>query len=474
MKCFKLFVLICVCMVPNISSASLVINEIAWQGYLGDSNNEWIELFNGGSDTINLDGWLLEASDAVPSINLSGISVGPSEFVLLERTDDSTVPEEIATKFYSGAISNEGESLVLKNSNGSIVDSTDFSSGWGEMQSSSIGTLSRFGNSWREGEATPKSQNISLATEETDEDQEEDIDSDEDSEEDDDTDNSSKSGSSLTQEKLKKKVPKGTIESITHSFVGVPILFESLILDDNNSEIRKGIYAWNMGDGTVLYKTNKEDFSYMYQYPGEYVVTLSFYRYTFGKDLSELDPYIYDEHIITITNYSLTLDEYKSDGTIILKNIGPHTLDMSYWVIQNGDTSFMIPKYTLVRPGKTITFPGRVTGVKGSLFTMQDAQGTFIALREQNKSENFYSQNPENTSQIDSNKDQEEIVDQVDIVTADQKEKIVSLVSYSEQKTMYVGLFVLLAVLISIIVWILFTSRKENEKETIDYEVIEE
>jgi len=459
---------------PNISSASLVINEIAWQGYLGDANNEWIELYNEGSETINLDGWLLEASDGAPSINLSGISVNPSEYILLERTDDSTVPEETASKFYSGALSNEGEDLVLKNSVGTVIDSANFSSGWGEMQSSSTGTLSRFGSSWREGEATPKSQNISLETETDDdeEDESEDGDSENEEEGEEEVATTTKSSSSSIQEKTKKTAPKGTIEAVKQSFVGVPVLFESFLTNDDNTEIRKGIYAWNMGDGTVLYKTKKEDFAYIYQYPGEYVVTLSYYRFTFGKDLSELDPYIYDEHIISITDHSLVLETFKTDGTIVLKNTSSHTLDMSYWSIQSDSLIFTIPKYTLVRAGKTITFPGSVTKLQNSSIVIKDARGEMVpVILEENKSPASEVEKSSTVSKIQDTKTSPVVTDNF---IESNTEDAVSLVSYSDQKTMYVGLFALLAVLISIIIWILFNSKKQSQEEISGYEVIEE
>lgn len=474
MRYWFLFTFSILFFLPSTAQASLIINEIAWQGYLGDANNEWIELYNSGGESINLDGWLLESSDGTPSINLSGVTIESGGFVLLERTDDTTVPEEVASLFYSGALSNEGESLILKNSSGSVIDSANFSSGWDDMESSSVGTMSRFEDSWNEGEATPKAENIALESEGPDTDANGDSDDDSQSEgEEQETEEEGKdkdeAGSKVT---TVLKEPKATIESHKQSFIGIPVPFNSFLTDIDGDEIRRGIYVWNMGDGSVVYKTKKEPFEYTYQYPGEYVVSLSFNKIDFGKEVTELNPFIYDEHIITITDNSITIEDFKEDGTLILKNNASHSLNLSGWVIQNSDSKFTIPKHTVVRPGKTITFPFSVTKISYKPITILNPSGSFVDYSEKQKVEeqttflqedtlennNFASEN--NTTEI--------------LGVANASETIPSLVSFSDQRTMYVGLFALLTILVVIIVWLLFSAGKTKEDDIVEYRIIEE
>ena len=126
----KVFVLIFVLLVfPVFSSASVIINEIAWMGAPESANNEWLELFNNGSEAMGLDGWILEAIDGTPKINLSG-SVSAGGFFLLERTDDSVLPGISADLIYTGALSNSGEILILKNAAGAEIDRVDGSDYW--------------------------------------------------------------------------------------------------------------------------------------------------------------------------------------------------------------------------------------------------------------------------------------------------------------------------------------------------------
>src|SRR3989344_1541843 len=67
----------------------IVINEIAWAGTEASANDEWVELYNRSSYTIDLSRVSLVASDGVPAIALSGIATS-SDYYLLERTDDTT------------------------------------------------------------------------------------------------------------------------------------------------------------------------------------------------------------------------------------------------------------------------------------------------------------------------------------------------------------------------------------------------
>lgn len=103
------------------SILDIVINEVAWMGTTASSNDEWIELYNNTSNSINLGGWILKTADGTPEIKLSG-TISPNGFYLLERTDDSTIPQISADQIYTGALSNEGEDLRLYDKNNILID----------------------------------------------------------------------------------------------------------------------------------------------------------------------------------------------------------------------------------------------------------------------------------------------------------------------------------------------------------------
>ncbi|MGC9469073.1 MAG: lamin tail domain-containing protein [Anaerolineae bacterium] len=111
-------------------AASVVVNEVAWEGTQSDSADEWIELYNTTDRTIDLTGWTLTAADGSPALTLVG-TVSPRAYYLIERTDDATVsdiPADLACSFNYG-LHNDGESLTLRDAFGQIVDTVNADGG---------------------------------------------------------------------------------------------------------------------------------------------------------------------------------------------------------------------------------------------------------------------------------------------------------------------------------------------------------
>lgn len=106
------------------SVRDVIISEVAWAGTQADANDEWIELYNNTNQVISLIGWRLESADGSPSIALSG-TISAHGFFLLERTDDGTVSDIPADQIYTGALSNSGEILILKDPAGNIIDTAN-------------------------------------------------------------------------------------------------------------------------------------------------------------------------------------------------------------------------------------------------------------------------------------------------------------------------------------------------------------
>lgn len=107
----------------NCAWAEVRINEVAWSGTPTSANDEWIELYNSGSESVSLENWTLNATDGAPEITLTG-SIDSGGFYLLERTDDTTVPSLQAQQIYTGSLSNAGEELILKDAEGNEIDRT--------------------------------------------------------------------------------------------------------------------------------------------------------------------------------------------------------------------------------------------------------------------------------------------------------------------------------------------------------------
>ena len=130
--------------------SSILISEVAWAGTLASAHDEWVELYNPGEESINLGGWVL-TDNADIHVRL-GMIVAPYSFVLLERTDDSTVANIPADQIYSGSLRNSGDTLFLLDPAGIIIDSANAAGGaWPARDNSTKATMERRGGDDRSG-----------------------------------------------------------------------------------------------------------------------------------------------------------------------------------------------------------------------------------------------------------------------------------------------------------------------------------
>ncbi|MCK5247108.1 lamin tail domain-containing protein, partial [Candidatus Bipolaricaulota bacterium] len=111
--------------------SDLVISEIAWAGTASNSYDEWIELRNSGEDAVDLAGWQLAFGDTLIPLGEAGEDtldvrttvLEPGAFLILERTDDSTISDITADVLYKGLLPNTGILMELRNPEGVVVDS---------------------------------------------------------------------------------------------------------------------------------------------------------------------------------------------------------------------------------------------------------------------------------------------------------------------------------------------------------------
>ncbi len=107
----------------------VVINEIAWSGTAAGSSHEWVELYNTGSSDVNLTGWVLETGDEDWEVVLSS-RIPAFGYYLMERSTDTVVSNVQADSLYTGALSNRGEDLFLKDISSRTIDAVCFESEW--------------------------------------------------------------------------------------------------------------------------------------------------------------------------------------------------------------------------------------------------------------------------------------------------------------------------------------------------------
>lgn len=120
----------------------VVINEIDWMGTTVSATDEWLELYNNTPAAITITGWTLRSTDGTPGITLNG-TIGAFGYFLLERTDNNSVPDATADQIYTGAMTDTGELLELRDGTGALIDSANQTAGWFAGTTTNRATMSR-------------------------------------------------------------------------------------------------------------------------------------------------------------------------------------------------------------------------------------------------------------------------------------------------------------------------------------------
>ena len=129
---------------PSFGPGAVLINEVAWAGTDASPNDEWIELWNPGTEPIDLADWTItDGGDIL--VSLSG-EIAAFGFYLLERTDDTTVSDIPADRIYTGSLTNGGETLGLLDPSGNLIDSANAAGGaWPAGSTSPRASMERHG-----------------------------------------------------------------------------------------------------------------------------------------------------------------------------------------------------------------------------------------------------------------------------------------------------------------------------------------
>lgn len=328
------------------SSNDVVINEIAWMGTDVSATDEWIELYNNTSGEIDLTGWTLKAIDGTPEITLSGKIVAHGYF-LLERTNDSSVPDTAADQIYAGGLSNTGENLELRDAENNLINLIDCLEGWLTGDNDTKQTMEKTDSQWQTSldvGGTPKSQNSCgeeiLPGEEPPAEE--------------------PSAEGWIPPIVINQPPIADAGLDITALVNQEISFNAIqSYDPDNDPLT---YFWNFGDGAT---DTEEKASHIYLYSGQYIVTLL----VNDGELSDLD-------IITVNIYSPSviisefipnpLGEDKENEWIELFNQSDQIANLTNWQLddqEDGSSPFVFPANSLIAPHQFLVLRSPITKI---------------------------------------------------------------------------------------------------------------
>jgi hypothetical protein len=160
---------------------------------------------------------------------------------------------------------------------------------------------------------------------------------------------------------------------------GIPFSISSQTTTNKGETFNVGKFVWNFGDGMANKVGNSEQFEYIYRYPGEYILTLSYFDNSFSKIPTATD---------RITMKVIPSDIYVSsvgnnaDPFIEIGNKSSYEIILSNWVVTAGSHYFTIPEGTTLLPGKKIKLAPKITGFVGedlNFITISNPSGETIA-----------------------------------------------------------------------------------------------
>lgn len=346
MRAFFIYVIVAILLftIPWIANAAVVINEVAWMGGPASASDEWIELYNDGTDAVSLSGWKVVAEDGAPLISLSG-SIPAGGFYIMERTDDDSAPGVSADKIYTGDLANAGETLKLLDNDTVVVDTVVGGSNWesiGGNNTTKDTPQRQTGATWLTGIPTPKAMNTTTASE-----------------------TGTVAGTSTTST-VKKSVTTGGYKQVVFAYAGEDlstiaggdVMFEGYAVTDKNVRISNAQYQWSFGDGS---RGRGEERLHTYYEPGTYIGVLTVY----GDNQKHKD-----KVIVTVLPADVRVKTISTGakGFIEIENRSSSDVDLSRWHLfvdyargKKSRERFTIPEDTIIMASSSVRFSNRVT-----------------------------------------------------------------------------------------------------------------
>lgn len=342
--------------------AQISISEIMYDVSGSDSGREWVEITNGGIDSVTVatstwkffeDGTnhnlsLFQGSVVIPAGGFAVIADNPAKFLADWPQFGGTIFDSVFS------LGNTGEAVAIKSDTSTVVDEVAYVSSAGGAGDGN--SLQKVSGAWTALAPTPgavnqngqnqdsegREGNFPVATTTTD------TTSDEDN-------SSSVSISSSDSGKTNWPVEPQIISRIVGPYVaiaGADVVFKGEAVGLDKKPIKNIRYLWNFGDGSTK---EGESVMHAYNFPADYVVILEVSSgYLEGSSRVR----------IKIISADIVISEVVAGfgGKIELVNNTPQELDLSWWRIRSGNHFFTLPKNTKMLSAGRLPLSAAVMG----------------------------------------------------------------------------------------------------------------
>lgn len=360
-RCLLIVIVVTFIYWPNFSyltQAEIVFTEIMYNPEGTDSGREWLEIYNSGSESVDLSAYKLLENNVNHKIS----SQNDGESTILESQKYAIIadnPEKFILDFeISGLIldsafslKNEGEEIQLINSSAQVVNSLLYSSDLGA--NSTGNTLQLAENLWIPAKPTPFKENEKIAADESSKDNSKDP---SDTQENNNDNNNSSHSSQIELSNYQEKTPLKI--GVGRSRLGVinsPIYFKATNNQENSRSIK---YLWSFGDGD---SEKGEKVKHSFYSPGIYNVVLN------AKNNENL----------AVSRTQVTIKEPKIEANITTRGklVDVMLINQSDFEVNLGDfflvlrkdkekQSFAFPQDTIINSFQSLKIASEITGFR--------------------------------------------------------------------------------------------------------------
>ncbi len=333
---------------------ALMITEIMYDLEGTDADREWVEIFNDGESSVDLSQYRFNDGanhvlNAPPANGGQGsLTFAVNSYAIIAANAETFLSEHPG---FSGTVidtvlslANTGDTVSLTLA-GATVASHTYTSDDGAVGTGR--TLQYIDGVWTESTASP-------GVPGTRED-------DSDSEQPTGTTSSTSTTSTLSDDEPSAS-EKERIAELRRQFLidlsqlpktgvaGATLSLKAKVANAYKENYAVGRFVWSMGDGGSLEFENDSPFTYVYMYPGEYVVTMDFYKKTNTGSIPEKTA----RKTIVITAPNIRIASIDARGSVELVNDSSEERDIGGWTLSSNGQQFVFPRHTNVLAKKKI------------------------------------------------------------------------------------------------------------------------
>ncbi len=356
--------------------AEVSISEIMYDLDGSDTDREWIEVLNTGSDTVDVKSYVVKDSPTssnhalTPALGGTAIPAGGYAIFATDANRFRTDWPDFAGILLSAnfTLGNTGETVSIKPTKDlPAVSEVPYTSSQGA--SGNGRSLQLVSGVWVEGIPTPGTQNagsapVQPATNTSPGGNTQSVAS---------TPSATTTTQAIAVVKKPEFIPpsKMMAEIVVKGQVvaGLPAVFQGVVVGENKEILSAGRFYWNFGDGTTkeikdsINKEGVKKFDHIYKYPGEYLVSFEYSKEYFAKE-----PDASDRFVVRVTPAEVQISSVGSsaDPFVELYNPTSYEMDLSGWTVAGASINFFIPEGTGILPGKKIVISGEYTKFSAS------------------------------------------------------------------------------------------------------------